>query len=112
MEGVREAKKTFTLAKPYQVKSASHRTRDIGRMGHATSDHVGLKFAVLVFRNGWNSIHVKKRPVGCSFHDGYAQPLEEPVLCLTINEKETAKSPYQEALMPFVRRKGDRMCAH
>ena len=109
--GITEAKKIFTLAEPYQVKSASHGARDIGPVGQAASVHVSLtipNFGVLE----WSDFPQETKdvfPGGAFYHDGYASIQEQPGLGIDIDEAAAAKHPYRKAHMPIVRREDGTM---
>ncbi len=104
--GITEAKKIFTLAEPYQVKSASHGARDIGPIGQAASVHVNLtipNFGVLE----WSDFPRETRdvfPGGAHYHDGSAVVDDRPGLGIDIDEAAAKRFPYRRAYMPIVRR--------
>ena len=112
--GVTEAKKIFTLAEPYSVKSASHGARDIGPIGQAASVHVNLtipNFGVLE----WTDFPQQTKdvfPGTAVYHDGYAFAQEQPGLGVDINEAAARKYPYQKAYMPIVRRQDGTMAVY
>ena len=109
--GITEAKKIFTLAEPYQVKSASHGARDIGPIGQAASIHVNLTIPNFGVQE-WSEFGQQEKEVfgdGCFYHDGYAFPQEKPGLGIDINEAAAARFPYRKAYMPLVRREDGTM---
>lgn len=109
--GVTEAKKIFTLAEPYQVKSASHGARDIGPIGQAASVHVNLtipNFGVLEWTD-FPEVTKEVFPGRAFYHDGYAFPQDQPGLGVDINETAAKKYPYRKAYMPIVRREDGTM---
>ncbi|MCH2375286.1 MAG: bifunctional D-altronate/D-mannonate dehydratase, partial [Planctomycetes bacterium] len=104
--GVTEAKKIFTMAEPYQVKSASHGAADIGPIGQAASVHVGFTIPNFGVQEWINFADQTKEvfPGHCTYHDGYAYTSETPGHGVDIRENLAAKYPYRRAYMPLVRR--------
>jgi len=109
--GITEAKKIFTLAEPYQVKSASHGAADIGPIGQAAAVHVGLTIPNFGVQE-WTSYHESAREVfrdGAFYNDGYAFVQEKPGLGIDVDEKAAKKYPYKKSYMPLVRREDGTM---
>ncbi|MBT5876595.1 MAG: bifunctional D-altronate/D-mannonate dehydratase [Candidatus Latescibacteria bacterium] len=106
MGGLTEARKIFSVAEMYDVRTAFHGAQDIGPIAQAASVHFNLAIHNMGVQEWvtYPDAAYEVMPGACTFSEGLANPNPGPGLGIDIDEDLAKKYPFQTARLPIFRR--------